>query len=64
MLFMLTNVEWLYTMGVISVTIAVAAEKLISIYMHREIRAAVKRTICQRRIQVMPLERNVATIHE
>ncbi|CAF1585967.1 unnamed protein product [Adineta ricciae] len=63
MLFMITNVELLYTMGVISVTVAITTEKLCAIYIHREIRAAVKKTICQRRIQVMPLGRNVATIH-
>lgn len=61
-LFLLTNIEFFYSMGVISVTLAVAVEKLLSIYLDREIRVVLRNAICRRKTQVVPLRGHLAFV--
>ncbi|CAF0727982.1 unnamed protein product [Adineta steineri] len=61
-IYMFTDIEFFYSVGVISVTFAVIMEKLVLIYLDREIRNMLKHFFCQKRTQVMPLIINAAFI--
>ncbi|UJR17134.1 hypothetical protein I4U23_004030 [Adineta vaga] len=58
MIYMFTDSEFLYSMGVISVTFAVTMEKLVIIHLDRDIRMTLKNCFCQKRTQVTPITIN------
>ena len=55
LLYVLTNIELFYAMGMVSVSLTVSMEKLTSLFLDREIRTLLKRSISRRRIQVKPI---------
>ncbi|CAF1401258.1 unnamed protein product [Adineta ricciae] len=52
---MLVDVELLYSIGVVSVTFAVSMEKLVIIYLDRDIRILFRNFFCQKKTQVVPM---------
>ncbi|CAF1543104.1 unnamed protein product [Adineta steineri] len=55
MIYMFTDIEFFYSIGVISVTFAVTMEKLVLIYLDREIRNLLKDYFYQNNIKVTPI---------
>ncbi|CAF1237351.1 unnamed protein product [Adineta steineri] len=55
MIYMFTDIEFFYSIGVISVTFAVTMEKLVLIYLDREIRTLLKYYFYQKNIKVTPI---------
>ena len=57
-LFMLTSIEFFYSMGMVSVTLTVTMEKLISLFLDREIRNVLKKCFCHRGLRIEPMPIN------
>ncbi|CAF1242433.1 unnamed protein product [Adineta ricciae] len=59
--YMISSIDILYYIGIVSVSLAVAVEKFCSIVLDREIRKVFKRGLCQSTTSVMPMTINVNT---
>ena len=59
---MLSSVDIFYSIGIVSVSVAVAVEKLCSILLDREIRKTVSRVICRSTTPVVPMTAYTNTI--
>lgn len=57
-LFMLTGVEFLFSVGMVSVTLTVTMEKLVSLFLDREIRTVLKKCFCPGGLRIKPLAIN------
>ncbi|CAF1317199.1 unnamed protein product [Adineta ricciae] len=60
-LYMLTNVELFYSIGIVSISFAVMVEKLVSLLIDRDIRNAAMRFFGYRTNQVLPIAINIIT---
>ncbi|CAF1319696.1 unnamed protein product [Adineta ricciae] len=58
LIYTFTDNEFLYSLGVVSVTFAVNIEKLVIVYLDREIRNIVRNYFCQRQTRVIPVTLN------
>ncbi|UJR17335.1 hypothetical protein I4U23_004230 [Adineta vaga] len=61
-IYMLTSIEFFYPIGIISVSIAVTMEKLVIIYLDRDIRILIKNYFCQNNARIIPVRINVPFI--
>ncbi|UJR17970.1 hypothetical protein I4U23_004869 [Adineta vaga] len=60
--YMLTSVEFFYSIGIISVSFTVMIEKFVSLLIDRDIRNATKRYFGYRRMQIVPIQNFIATL--